>query len=143
MLSEYEQKLRQEFMDGMNGLLDWMMEHPNMPAPLSMGTANIYAATKERLAVLRRDCGLTDKLHRDRKYEYAGFQKEFGPAVKLELFIEREKVCQKVKVGEKVVPATPETVVPAKPETVEPIYEWQCTDPLLQPEPVELEHASV
>jgi hypothetical protein len=136
MLHKFDQERRDNFIAGMRKLLDWMEDHPNMPAPSSMDTANIYAITKERLIQLRRDCGLRDKLHEDPTYDYAGFKKEFSPEVRLHLFVKREEVCRRVQVGEKVVPATPETIVRAREQTVETVYAWQCDDPLLSPETV-------
>lgn len=46
-------------------------------------------------------------------------------------YAERKVVCERVKVGEKVVPAQPETLVPATPERVEEVYKWVCPDSIL------------
>ena len=40
----------------------------------------------------------------------------------------KETVCEKVQVGEEVIPAQPEQVIPAKPERVESVYEYKCID---------------
>ena len=40
--------------------------------------------------------------------------------------VSREKACERVKVGEKVIPATPEHVIPATPERSEDVYDWKC-----------------
>ena len=53
--------------------------------------------------------------------------KRFGN-VKLEVTAERSVVCEKVKVGEKIIPATEEQIIPAKPERKEDIYEYKCPE---------------
>lgn len=65
------------------------------------------------------------------------------PEVFLQWVVNREAVCQRVKVGEKelpaepemVLPAKPEVIIPAKPARVEPIYEWKCPPSLLEAQP--------
>jgi len=128
MLDSYQQNRRDEFIAGIRGLIEWMESHPDMPAPSSMDTGNIFTWSKEELTRLRRDCGLHDKMFSE---YFAGFEHKFSNEVKLHLVIERDKVCRRVRVGEKVIPASPETVVPAKEETIEPLYEWKCDDALL------------
>ena len=50
----------------------------------------------------------------------------------LEINYNREDVCHKVKVGEKVIPAMPERILPATPEQVVEQFEWQCPDSILR-----------
>lgn len=50
---------------------------------------------------------------------YAIVKRTFGPH-KIEVNISREKVCTRVEVGERVVPATE--------ERVEKVYEWECPE---------------
>jgi hypothetical protein len=64
--------------------------------------------------------------------EYLSFQKEFTGGHRIRFLLEREAVCKKVQVGERLVPARPETVLPATPEQVVPVYEWKCDEPWLQ-----------
>jgi len=49
----------------------------------------------------------------------------------LQVTIERQKVCEKVKIGTKVILAKPETVIPASPEKEEDIYEYKCPESFL------------
>lgn len=43
----------------------------------------------------------------------------------------REMICEKVKVGTKIIPAKEAELVPAEPEHEEDIYEWKCPDSFL------------
>jgi hypothetical protein len=50
---------------------------------------------------------------------YAIVRRTFGPHA-IEVNISRDKVCERVEVGERVVPATD--------EHVEKVYEWKCPE---------------
>lgn len=50
---------------------------------------------------------------------YAIVRRRFGPHA-IEVNISREKVCTRVEVGERVVPATE--------ERIEKVYEWKCPE---------------
>jgi hypothetical protein len=45
---------------------------------------------------------------------------------KLQICVNHEYACTRVKVGERVIPAKPETVLPATPEKTEDVFEWEC-----------------
>lgn len=62
---------------------------------------------------------------------YYSLRRNFGTAVTLDVTIQHQFLCERVKVGEKVIPAKPETVVPAQPERVEEVYEWKCPPSVL------------
>ena len=51
--------------------------------------------------------------------------------IKFQIYIGQEKVCKRVKVGEKVIPATEAKLIDAEPERVEYVYEYQCPDSFL------------
>lgn len=56
--------------------------------------------------------------------------RKFGGA-KFIVHASRHTVCEKVEVGVRVVPATPERVIAAQPEHIEPVYEYKCPESLL------------
>ena len=45
----------------------------------------------------------------------------------------RDTICERVKVGTKIIPASEEKIIPAKPETIEDIYEWKCPESFIDP----------
>jgi len=63
----------------------------------------------------------------------ATLDKKFGK-ITFRLHSSREYVCEKVKVGVKVIPAEPERIIPAKPERVIDKYEYKCPESLLKGE---------
>lgn len=56
--------------------------------------------------------------------------KKFGTC-RFILHSSREMVCQKIKIGVKVLPAEPERIIPAKPERIVDEYEYKCPESLL------------
>lgn len=109
-------KERQEYADGLRKFAEWVEE-----------------TDVDYLPSLRVDLFSYDKQDFDEKASqvggyrekalvgsYAIVRRNFGPH-SVEVNIPREKVCERVQVGEKTVPAAE-----AAPERVEPVYEWQC-----------------
>ena len=133
MLSDSEHTERDEFIAGIRALADWMDAHENMPAPDSMNVGNVYASSRDHLLELRRRCGLREKFSTDDCLgnSYIGFRKVFSANVRLELFSTKDRTCDRVEVGTKIIPAKPEFTVPATPETIVPVYEWRCPESLL------------
>ena len=90
------------------------------------------------------------------KEEFARTVKAFGPGRKdadndgllffpelaagsgLRIFGFKDRCCERIQVGTKVIPAREETVLPAAPEQVIPVYEWHCAPFLETPEPAEV-----
>ena len=120
---------RTETVRGLRELADWLEATPEAPV-LSYGNvggtkfdvylSNAHADTVRSLA---RTEGVFQK-------QYAGsffnLKRLFSGDVVYELNIQRDAVCERVQVGETVVPERP-----AVAEHVEPVYEWQC-EPLLR-----------
>lgn len=120
MLSDYQKSDRAEFINGLRDLANWYGEHPDLEAPGAYGGFNIYTQSPEHFAELRRILGVSEKQSvTDTIY----FRKSFGSYVKLDININKEKTCEKVKVGTRIVPA--------QPERVEEVYEWKCA-PILE-----------
>ncbi len=62
---------------------------------------------------------------------YFQLKRDFGGGVTYTLYATRKGVCEQVKVGTKVIPATearviPEQVIPATESRIEDVYEWKC-----------------
>ncbi len=62
--------------------------------------------------------------------EYLHATINFG-YTKFQIEIAKEFSCRRVKVGEKVIPATEEHTVPAEPERVEDVYKYECPESFL------------
>jgi len=119
-VSETQQQKRKEYADGLRAVADWV---ENTDADLttlmfSPHTFNLFAWNKEDFDDLSSAIGGL----REKTLEgtYAIVRRRFGPH-RVEVNINRDKVCKRVQVGEAVVPAQP-----AVEEHVEPVYEWQC-----------------
>ena len=118
--------------DGLLKLAKFLRDNPEFTAPGVM-TLNLFVKSKEEFAAQMRCIGSCEKWTIG---NYMFVSKSFSRSVTLDLNCQRDKVCERVQVGERVIPAepertVPETTIPAKPETREPIFEWQCPDSLL------------
>ncbi len=125
---------RTEFIAGMRELADWLEDHPDVKRPsIWTTTINIFAADKEKLIELRRATGLSQKVEAG---EFFMFRKEFRGGWKVDLNVNKQHTCERVKVGTKVVPAKPPRSIelPAEPEKVEDVYEWKCPETILASE---------
>lgn len=129
---------RSAFIAGLRVFADWIESHPGAPLPFSQDFVRL-AYTKEEFLEWRRASGLTEKS--EYGSEHLAFRKTFTPPlsypwIRYHLVIEKQKTCQQVQVGTRVVPAEPEKIIPATPAREEPILEWQCDEPLLAEAPV-------
>ena len=118
--------------DGLIKLATFLADNPGFVVD-GVLWMNVFARSKEQFVAQMRFLGSAAKLEGN---AYLTIQKKFSRNVVIELNCQREKVCERVQVGERVIPAEPERTVPeitipAKPETREPIFEWQCPDSLL------------
>lgn len=57
-------------------------------------------------------------------------EREFGMA-KLQVYIPRRKVCERIVTGTRIIPAEAERIVPAKPEQTEDIVKYKCPESFL------------
>lgn len=121
-----EEQRRANDIAGLRELADFLEANPEVHMPSLY--FNIYATSPADLAVQRRLLGVTEKLDAS---EYLYFSKRFTGDVHLDLNINKEKTCKKVKVGTKKLPAEP-----AKPEREEDVYEWKCQSLLAAAEPL-------
>lgn len=129
MLTETQQHERTEFIAGLREMADWYESRPELRAPDYIDPFTFFARNKEHFLELRRAADLHHK--EESCGEWLCFNKRCRGKVRLQITIEKEKTCRRVKVGERVLPAVPEHTVPAQPERVEEVYEWRCDEPLL------------
>lgn len=124
------------FIEGLRKLADLYLAHPELELPEYFSPFTIFNVRKADLPKVARIFGSLEK-----RYDESSFRlrKDFGGGIILETYSSRESVCQRVKIGERVVPAH---VVPAKPAEPELIveektvdeYAWECPgDSLLAP----------
>jgi hypothetical protein len=124
---------RTDYIRGLREMADWLEAHPDVPAPCS-DIFNVFVKDKERFLEVRRAAGLSNKSG-DANYVY--FYKVFSGDIRLEINIKKELTCERVKVGEKVIPAKPARTIelPAEPEKREEVFEWRCPESLLKENP--------
>lgn len=122
-MTNEEKTWRQQFVAGLRELADFYEQHECVPEFVSI--LNGFVDTAEQLVAARRALGARKKELHGISDELIGFTRSFGP-LNLTIIAKREEVCQRVKVGEKIIPARPERTLPAEPEKREPVYEWEC-----------------
>jgi hypothetical protein len=117
-IAEQERQRRADFIQGLRECADFMERHPLIPTPYGHAI-NAFVNTKEQLAAIARSTSWA-KGYDD---NYFWLKKTFSGDITLEVNTNRERICRRVVVGTKVIPAQPEKVV----EQVE----WVCDEGLL------------
>ena len=120
MLSEKQQQQRDLFLNTTRDMLAWLESCPDMPAPAGYVQWDYNAESKSEFVELRRASGFHKKLNRS---DWIAFEKRFGSYGIVFINIDKQQTCERVRVGERIVAATP--------EHVEPLYEWRCPESLL------------
>ena len=110
---------RQETIDGLRALADYLETRPDVPLPY-FGFVNAFGDEEELPVVARAMGGFT----KDHTGDYLTLVKSFGP-VGLHVHFASEQVCERVVVGTEEVP---EKVTPAHTKE---IVEWKCPESLL------------
>lgn len=126
---------QQKFSTALRDLAEFYDAHPELTAPQYPSAFVIYSITKNDLPTYARAFGTCDKVFDEYSYRLV---KTFGAGIRLETYSSRESVCERVKIGEEVVPAH---VVAAKPAEEEKfveeykreVFEWKCPGSLLAP----------
>lgn len=123
-----------EFIRSLRLLANWYEAHPEisvLPHPYLFKTLwpSEFKDPKTILAAVAKAGGKVAKNYTETEIQV---EVRFG-SILLRYDAPREKVCERVKVGEKIIPAK---VVPAReemfiPEKVEEIFEWKCPESLL------------
>jgi hypothetical protein len=114
---EEAQDRRIEYIKGLRGLADFIEAYPDLPLPYGEEYFNIWVYTKEEVSTLVRGKGKWEKIAETNQMV---FRKKFGP-LNYDINITRDRVCEKIVVGQEIIPARPAT-----PEQVIDKIEWRC-----------------
>lgn len=125
ILTEQQENDRKAFISSLRGLADWYEAKKELPAPVLKMDAALYPDTADQFRALARVIGSSKKEQYGDFDDYMRLVKDFGRC-EFKLVIEKQKTCNRVKVGEKVIPAKPERLLPAEPQKVVDVYEWDC-----------------
>ena len=120
------------FVSGLRKLAAFWESHPELQHPQFPGEFTVFGIPKEELPKYAKAFGSLEKRYSDSAFE---LKKDFGGGIVTGTYHSRDAICERVEVGEEVVP---EHVIPAREETVVPEhkikkYEWKCPDSLLKP----------
>ncbi len=107
-------------------LADFLEDHPDLAERVGSQTINVIVRKKEELAAFARYGGW----QKEHCGSFFVLRKQFGEDLQLDVFIDRETVCERRVVGKKVVPAKP-----AVEEHEEDVVEWVCGGSLLELRP--------
>lgn len=127
-----EQQRRRHFIEGLQAVAKFYEENPDAYYDGMHLTLNMYVwggAAHKTLAETARAFGQCDKIYDDKNVTVS---RQFSEKVTVSVFAPRAKVCRRVVLGERmlparIVPATEEVRIPA---ALVQIVEWRC-DPLL------------
>lgn len=116
------------FVSGLRKLADLYEAHPEVPLPHNIGMYGdaIYCHSPAGFAAAVRMFGAGSKSDGDSTLDFTpGFPLPF------KVYGFKSDICERVQIGEEVVPAQPEQVVPehvipAVAEHTKPIYKWNC-----------------
>jgi hypothetical protein len=131
-LSNPDPRLRRQFIEGLRAVAQFYEAHPEAWYDGIHLTLNMYIwsrKAREVLAQTVRALGQCTKKYDD---TYITVSRKFSDQITLSVFAPRFKVCSRVILGSRIIPAR---TVPAGsevylPETTEEIVAWRC-DPLL------------
>lgn len=123
-----------EMIKSLEELTQFLRDNPTIKFDHSFTIYN-HCGTKEELLECAPMIGACEK---GANCEWYNLTKRFGSRIRGQWYINRQKICERVVVGEKIIPAkeeirVPEQVLPAEPERRELVYEWKCPDSLLRP----------
>jgi hypothetical protein len=127
-----DQHRRRHFIEGLRAVANFYEENPNAWYDGMHLTLNMFVwgrAARKALAETARAFGQCNKVYDDTNITLS---RQFSEQVTVAVFAHRAKICRRVVLGVRVLPAR---VVPATeqiciPEARVDIVEWQC-DPLL------------
>lgn len=118
----------QEFVKGLRAMADWYEANGDNEildlSPLEI-RGNLWAWDKEKFASKAKSFGKSEKVSDD---SYFMLRKNFSTSIILDLNIHHTEMCERIKVGEKVIPAhvVPATEETHVPERTEEVFEWRC-----------------
>jgi hypothetical protein len=135
-LMNSQQRRRRHFIEGLRAIAKFYEETPEAYYDGMHLTLNMYVwggAARQTLAKTAKAFGQCNKVYDDSNVTVS---RQFSEQVSVAVFAPRAKVCRRLVLGERmlparIVPATPKVHIPAA--RVE-IVEWRC-DPLLSVDP--------
>lgn len=110
----------EEFVRGLRELATFYEANPDLDVPV-IRDIDVFTLSIEKMRKFARRLGKAEK---KQHVGYIILRRKFGN-INLDVHLSQRRVCRRVKVGEREIPAR-----------VEPIYEYECPDSLLQ-EPVD------
>jgi hypothetical protein len=131
-LSNPDQRRRSQFINGLRAVAQFYEENPGAWYDGVHLTLNMYIwgrKTREILAQTARALGQCTKNYDDTNMTVS---RKFSDQVTLSVFASRAKVCRRVILGTRILPARtlPASAEVYLPATTEEIVAWRC-DPLL------------
>jgi len=114
------QQKRREYAEGLRDIADWIESTDTNIDQLLFTGQNFDLFTYDKETFDAQSSALGGFREKVVQGSYAITRRRFGPH-KVEVNIYRDKVCERVQVGEKVIPAQEATE-----ERIEPVYEWRC-----------------
>lgn len=120
-MSDYETDKRRDVIDGLRMVADYLEARPDVPTPY-IGTIDAFVYESDRLPAVARAMGSADK---NVVGQYFELRRVFTGHVSFAVNFARQDVCERVVVGEEVVPEK------ITPEHVREIVEWKCPDSIL------------
>ena len=102
----------------------------------NISSTNFFLFCKNKEAFGRNSKAL-GSFNKDASTSWLNSTKSFGENINLQVTIERNQVCEKVKVGTKIIPAKPaevipEKTIPAQEEREEDVYEYKCPESFVE-----------
>lgn len=130
MLDAEQTRQRTEFIAGLREMADFFDARPDLKTPSQhiKTNINLFAKDKAELLELRRQMGNVVKREWGTFNEYIALRKAFRGGFSIDVNILKDNTCERVKIGEEVVPAKPARTIelPAEPEKTVEKYEWHC-----------------
>jgi hypothetical protein len=111
---------REEVLDGLAALVEFLREHPQVPLPNVSLRQHFFTKTEIIQAVVG-----SGKWEKEYSGDYLTMVKRFGP-VEFTLQTYRDQVCERKVVGTKHHEAR------LVPEWEEELVEWECSEPVLK-----------
>lgn len=122
----------QKMIDDLKKLVEFLEDRPTIE--FSGGEQTFYVSCSvDELKDFAAQAGTTTKSH---DATWFNLDKRIGSHIRIHAYTDRNAICEKIKVGEKVIPAReekyiPGRVEPAEPERVIDVFEWKCPPSLL------------
>lgn len=134
-MSNPEQGLRRQFIEGLRAVARFYEDNPDAWYDGIHLTLNMYIWGREAREILARSVRALGSCIKTYDGTNMTVSRKFSDQVTLSFFAPRAKVCRRIILGTRILPAR---TVPASgevhlPATTEQVVAWRC-DPLLQEE---------